>query len=65
MRIAHRIESIDDGLEKEGLDGSRRIWWEDRVKDLRAEFEGREHMAGTREEWVPKSQIIAAVRRTA
>lgn len=64
MSLAHRIEAIEDGLAKMGLDESRRVWLEERVESLRADFADREEMAGLREEWLPKSQILAAVRRT-
>lgn len=64
MRLAHRIEAVEDGLAKVDLDESRRAWLEERIESLRADFEDREEMASLREEWLPKSQIVAAVRRT-
>lgn len=62
-QVAHRISALEDGRDTVGLDDDRRDWLERRLKDNRNAFEQRENMLGLREEWLPKSQIAAAVRR--
>lgn len=62
-QLAHRIGALEDGRDSVGMDHDRRDWLERRLKDKRTAFEQREDMVGLREEWLPKSQIVAAVRR--
>ncbi|MFC4987409.1 hypothetical protein [Saliphagus infecundisoli] len=64
LKLAHRIHQLEEGIENAGDDDSRREWLEDRLADNREPFEQREGVVGLAEEWLPKSQIERAVRRT-
>lgn len=63
-RLAHRMASLRDGLETTEPGDERQDWLENRLDDKRKQFQNREDMVGLQEEWLPKSQILAAVRRT-
>lgn len=63
MKLAHRIHSLEEGIENVGDDADRREWLEGRLRVKRREFETRTDVPGLQEEWLPKSQIIQAVRR--
>lgn len=63
-RLAHRMAALEDGIESAGDDDDRSEWLTNRLEDKRDEFETREGMVCLREEWLPKSQIVVAVRRT-
>lgn len=63
-RLAHRITALEDGIENAAPGDNRRPWLRNRLRDKHREFATRDEMAGLREEWIPKSQIIHAVVRT-
>lgn len=62
LKLAHRIDHLEDGLE-EVDDPARRGWLENRLQDVRNRFERRDDAPTLAEEWLPKSQIQHAVRR--
>lgn len=61
MRLAHRITRLEGGPDH--TDPDRRAWVTERLAEHRRAFEDREDMPGLSDGWLPKSQIIAAVRR--
>jgi hypothetical protein len=60
MKLAHRIQHLEDG----DTDEDRREWLDNRLHELREEFEQREDVTGVSEEWIPKSQLLHAIRRS-
>lgn len=64
-QLAHRIHSLEDGLENAAGDEARHDWLQDRLEENRQAFEQREDVTGLVEEWLPKSQLTLAVRRIA
>lgn len=63
MKLAHRIRSLEDGRKNAGDDDNRREWLASRLREKRREFEARDNTPGLQEAWVPKSQLLQAVRR--
>ncbi len=64
MKHAHRIHHIEDGLETiDHTDTHRREWLEERLGKTRREFEMRDDVTSLTNEWLPKSQLVAIVRR--
>lgn len=63
MRLAHRIHSLEQGLEQVEPETDRREWLETRIQETRTELADRGNYASLAEEWLPKSQIVIAVRR--
>lgn len=63
MRLAHRIQSLENGIENAEDDEDRREWLDGRLQEKRQEFENRDDVPGLRDEWLPKSQLLHAVRR--
>ena len=64
MKHAHRIHHIEDGLKTiEQTDMQRREWLEERLRKTRREFEMRDDVTSLTNEWLPKSQLVAIVRR--
>lgn len=64
MKLAHRIHHLEAGIQKVGAsDEDRREWLERRLRQTRSEFESRDDVPGLSEAWIPKSQLITAVRR--
>ena len=64
MKHAHRIHHIENGLKTIGhTDTQRREWLEERLRKTRREFEMRDDVTSLTNEWLPKSQLLAIVRR--
>lgn len=61
MKLAHRIHR----LEQSSSDADRANWLKERLSDHRRAFEQREDAVTLQEEWLPKSQVLQAVRRRA
>ena len=59
MKLAHRMHQLEEG---NASDDSRE-WLDDRLADHRRAFEEREDVVTLQDEWLPKSQILHAVRR--
>ena len=64
MALAHRIHSLEDGLSNTAHDADRRGWLENRLQELLDAFEARDEMVSLRDEWIPKSQVRLAIRRS-
>lgn len=64
MRLAHRIHSLERGIENAEADDDRREWLENRLREKRREFETRGELPTLSDEWLPKSQLITVVRRS-
>jgi len=60
MKLAHRIQHLENG----DSDDDRREWLDNRLQELHDEFENRDDVTGLSEEWIPKSQLLHATRRT-
>ena len=64
MKHAHRIHHIENGLETiDHTDTQRREWLEERLRKTRREFEIRDDVTSLTTEWLPKSQLLAIIRR--
>lgn len=63
MALAHRIHSLEDGLSHTAADHDRRGWLERRLQEKQETFRNRDESVSLREEWIPKSQVVVAVRR--
>ena len=59
MKLAHRIHHLEEG----DTDDDRREWLENRLQELRDDFENRDDVTGLSEGWIPKSQLLHALRR--
>lgn len=64
MRLAHRIHSLERGVENTEADDDRREWLESRLREKRRAFETRDEFPTLSDEWLPKSQLITVVRRS-
>lgn len=64
MRLAHRIHSLERGIETTSADDGRRDELERRLEEKSREFHRRDDVPGLSDEWLPKSQLIDAVRRS-
>lgn len=62
-KLAHRIHQLETSLEHTD-DDDRRDWMVNRLHQLRERFERRDDGTALAEEWLPKSQIQLAVRRS-
>lgn len=63
MKTAHRIASLEGGAATTDTDVEREAWLDDRLRQLRRQFEDWSDVDSLREEWLPKSQIRWAGRR--
>lgn len=59
MKLAHRIHQ----LEQDDTESSRDEWLQTRLEKHRRAFEQRADAVELQDEWVPKSQVVRAVRR--
>jgi len=63
MKLPHRIDHLQRGLEKVTDDEERRNHLQTRLKKQEV-FKKRDDVTELRNEWLPKSQIIHVARRT-
>ena len=63
LPLAHRIHSLENGLETTAADTDRQERLENRLRDHRQTFENRDDALSLADEWLPKSQLITAVQR--
>lgn len=63
MQFAHRIRSLENGIENTKVGDDRRASLETQLRDKRRNFENRDGGLGLTRTWIPKSQIISAVQR--
>lgn len=63
LGLAHRIHSLEKGLENTGADTDRHERSENRLRDHYQQFRNRDDLPTLSEEWLPKSQLITAIQR--
>lgn len=64
MRLAHRIHTLEHGLENTAADEDRREWLQARIDDNRRKFDERKDIPELTDEWLPKSQLITVIQRS-
>lgn len=64
MRLAHKIHSLEHGIENTVADDDHRERLEDRLREKYREFENRDDVPNLSDEWLPKSQLMTAVQRS-
>ena len=62
-KLAHRIHQLESSIEDTD-DDDRHKWMVNRLQNVRERFKCRDDMPALSEEWLPKSQIQIAVRRS-
>ena len=62
-KLAHRIHQLEHSIEN-AADDDRRDWMINRLQQVQERFESRDDMTTLSEEWLPKSQIQLAIRRS-
>ncbi|RBI59654.1 hypothetical protein DMJ13_21165 [halophilic archaeon] len=65
MGLAHKIHSLEKGIERRGDDTDRHEQLADRIRDHERQFDDRDDLPSLSDEWLPKSQLGTAVRRRA
>ncbi|AHG01515.1 hypothetical protein HALLA_03740 (plasmid) [Halostagnicola larsenii XH-48] len=63
MGLAHKINSLEKGIENTGADTDRHERSENRLQDHYQQFHNRNDLPTLSYEWLPKSQLITAVQR--
>ena len=63
MRLAHKIHSLENGIENIGTETDHHERLAKQLQDYRQQFCKRESLPSLSDEWLPKSQLIAAIRR--
>lgn len=59
MKLAHRMHQLEQG----NTAGDSQEWLDERLADHRRAFEEREDVVTLKDNWLPKSQTLHAVRR--
>ncbi|MFC7008553.1 hypothetical protein [Halalkalicoccus salilacus] len=62
-KLAHRIHQLERSIEDTD-DDDRHEWMVNRLQNVRERFKSRDDMPALSEEWLPKSQIQLAIRRS-
>lgn len=62
-KLAHRIHQLENSIEDTN-DEDRYEWMVNRLQNVRERFESRDNAIVLSKEWLPKSQIQLAVRRS-
>ena len=65
MWIAHKIHSLEHGVENTAVESDRRKRLHDKLQDERRRFEAQDDVPYLSDEWLPKSQLITIVQRRA
>ncbi|WP_255152877.1 hypothetical protein [Halorarius halobius] len=63
MQLAHKIHSLERGIENIGADTDHHERLAKQLEDYHQQICNREGLPSLSDEWLPKSQLIAAVRR--
>ncbi|WP_416841663.1 hypothetical protein [Haloferax sp. DFSO52] len=63
MQIAHKIESLENGVENFAVDSDRRKQLNDKLQEEHRKFEKRDHAPYLSDERLPKSQLITVIQR--
>ena len=65
MQIAHKIHSLEHGVENTAVDSDRRARLTDKLQKEHRRFENADDIPYLSDEWLPKSQLITVIRRRA
>jgi len=65
MELAHRMHSLEKGIERTEEDTDRHERLSDRFREHERKFDHRDTLPGLSEEWLQKSQLVRALRRRA
>lgn len=65
MGLAHRMHSLEKGIERTANTTDRHDQLVEQFRALERKFTAREDLPSLSEEWLPKSQLITAIRRQA
>ena len=63
MYIAHKIHSLENGVENTAVDSDRRKRLNDKLQEERRRFEKQDDAPYLSDEWLPKSQLITIIQR--
>lgn len=63
MYIAHKIHSLENGVENTAVDSDRRKRLSDKLQEEHRRFEKQDDVPYLSDEWLPKSQLITIVQR--
>ncbi|UTF55802.1 hypothetical protein [Natronosalvus rutilus] len=63
MGLAHKIHSLEKGIENTEVDTDRHERSENRLRDHYQQFGNRDDLPTLSDDWLPKSQLITAVQR--
>ena len=63
MQIAHKIHSLEHGVENTAVDSDRRNRLNEMLQEEYQRFEKRDDVPYLSDEWLPKSQLITIIRR--
>ncbi|WP_435102524.1 hypothetical protein [Halarchaeum sp. P4] len=63
MQLAHKIHSLEKGIANKGGDTDSHERLTTQLEDHRQQFGDRDSLPGLSDEWLPKSQLVTAVRR--
>lgn len=63
MQIAHKIHSLENGVENTAVDSERRKRLNDKLQEERRRFEKQDDAPYLSDEWLPKSQLITIIQR--
>ena len=63
MGLAHRMHSLEKGIERTEDDTDRHERLADRFREHERKFDDRDDLPSLSDEWLPKSQLSAAIRR--
>ncbi|WP_254274511.1 myeloid leukemia factor [Haloarcula marina] len=62
MQVAHKIHSLEHGIETTAVDSDRRKRLNDKLQEEHQRFEMRDDAPYLSDEWLPKSQLITIIR---
>lgn len=63
MQIAHKIHSLEHGVENTAVDSDRRKRLNDMLQEEHRRFEKRDDVPYLSDEWLPKSQLVTIIQR--
>ncbi|WP_433632179.1 hypothetical protein [Halomicrococcus sp. NG-SE-24] len=63
MQIAHKIHSLENGVENTAVDSDRRKRLNDKLQEEYRRFEKQDDVPYLSDEWLPKSQLITIIQR--
>ena len=63
VRLAHRVQNLEEGIANSGDDEDRHGWLEGRFEAKQRAFNDHEDMTGLQKGWLSKSQLVHVIRR--